>query len=219
MLGGTGFAIDGKLVREIGWGSFSLAEDTEFTVQLALRDVKIGYAKDAIVYNEHPVKFQTSLRQRVRWSQGVSDTALRLLRPLLRKSVKERNFSALHAFLTFFNTSAYPVLFGFLSIIDVFSWLEILGVMSPRFTNIWLMPANFLALNAFILGNFIMVFYGLYEDKKIDKRTIPGILAYIIYIITSIPTVIIGIFKRNQKEWFHTPHGAKEKVDILKSKK
>jgi len=53
-LGGTGFAVESGLIKEYGWGATCLAEDTEFTLKLALNDIKVGWSHDAIVYDEKP---------------------------------------------------------------------------------------------------------------------------------------------------------------------
>ena len=53
-----------------GWHFFLLTEDIEFTIDNVVRDVKIGYAPNAVLYDEQPTLFRQSWRQRMRWSKG-----------------------------------------------------------------------------------------------------------------------------------------------------
>ena len=68
---GTGFTFSSKIMREVGgWKFFLLTEDIEFTVYNVVKGRKIGYAKDAELYDEQPVTFAQSWRQRLRWAKG-----------------------------------------------------------------------------------------------------------------------------------------------------
>jgi cellulose synthase/poly-beta-1,6-N-acetylglucosamine synthase-like glycosyltransferase len=68
---GTGFAIRGDLLKELGgWHFFTLTEDVEFTFAMVARGEKIGYAPDAILYDEQPTAFKQSWDQRTRWIKG-----------------------------------------------------------------------------------------------------------------------------------------------------
>ena len=68
---GTGFLFSSKIMRETGgWKFFLLTEDIEFTVYNVVRGRKIGYAKNAELYDEQPVTFAQSWRQRLRWAKG-----------------------------------------------------------------------------------------------------------------------------------------------------
>ncbi|MCR5184248.1 MAG: glycosyltransferase family 2 protein [Opitutales bacterium] len=68
---GTGFLFSSKVIREAdGWNFFLLTEDIEFSVYNILKGRKIGYAKNAELFDEQPVTFAQSWRQRLRWAKG-----------------------------------------------------------------------------------------------------------------------------------------------------
>lgn len=67
---GTGFMFDARLLKDGGWKWFLLTEDTEFTVHHALKGEKMGYSPNAILYDEQPTSFRTSITQRMRWAKG-----------------------------------------------------------------------------------------------------------------------------------------------------
>lgn len=91
-IGGTGFAIETNTLKELGWGATCLTEDLEFTCKLVLNGEKVGWAHDAIIYDEKPLKLMQSWKQRKRWMQGFTDVASRYFFKLVKKSVKEKKF-------------------------------------------------------------------------------------------------------------------------------
>ncbi len=68
---GTGFLFSDAVLRGCGgWNFFLLTEDIEFTIDNVTRGVKVGYAGDAVLYDEQPTSLRQSWRQRLRWSKG-----------------------------------------------------------------------------------------------------------------------------------------------------
>lgn len=68
---GTGFLISRRILEKMGgWPFHTLTEDIEFTVHNVIEGEKIGINPDAIVYDEQPMTFRQSWRQRLRWSRG-----------------------------------------------------------------------------------------------------------------------------------------------------
>lgn len=86
---GTGFGFTRQLLKRIGsWHFFSLTEDLEFGAWCATHGVKIGYSHDAVLYDEQPLTFCQSWRQRTRWAQGGIQVSLGYIRSLLKGLVR-----------------------------------------------------------------------------------------------------------------------------------
>ena len=82
---GTGFGFTRRLFERMGGGkSFTLTEDIEFNTWCATQGVRIGYCRDAVVFDEQPEKFSQSWRQRTRWTQGGLQVSVRYAKDLLR---------------------------------------------------------------------------------------------------------------------------------------
>lgn len=82
---GTGFGFTRRLLERMGgWKFFTLTEDIEFNTWCATRGVRIGYCRDAVVFDEQPEKFSQSWRQRTRWTQGGLQVSVRYAKDLLR---------------------------------------------------------------------------------------------------------------------------------------
>lgn len=81
---GTGFAVHREVLEEMGgWNTATIAEDAEFSARCAAMGVRVHYVPDAVTYDEAPVGFAASLRQRRRWCSGVMTVAERQTGSLL----------------------------------------------------------------------------------------------------------------------------------------
>ncbi len=67
-----------------GWNSFSLTEDTDLTLQLAIHGWKVVYVNRAECYEEVPVKWDVRRRQIQRWAMGHTECFHRYLGQMLR---------------------------------------------------------------------------------------------------------------------------------------
>ena len=68
---GTGFLFSRQVLEHHGgWKFFLLTEDIEFTIASVLDGYTVGYCKDAMLFDEQPVTFRQSWRQRMRWAKG-----------------------------------------------------------------------------------------------------------------------------------------------------
>lgn len=68
---GTGFMFSNTIINKTqGWKYFLLTEDIEFTIKQVLDGQRIGYSATAIFYDEQPVGWKQSWKQRMRWAKG-----------------------------------------------------------------------------------------------------------------------------------------------------
>lgn len=70
LLNGTGFMVRFDVVKPQGWDIKTLTEDIEFSLKRIIKGKKLGWATDAICYDEQPVGFVQSWSQRSRWTVG-----------------------------------------------------------------------------------------------------------------------------------------------------
>lgn len=68
LINGTAFMVKWDMLIDEGWNTKTLTEDIEFALINISKGVKLGWAKDAIVYDEQPLTFKQSWKQRERWS-------------------------------------------------------------------------------------------------------------------------------------------------------
>lgn len=97
-VGGTGFMFDLAVLGGRGWHTSSACEDIEFTLNAIAEGHRVGLALDAVFYDEQPLTFGQSLRQRYRWAVG-SVQVIGLCGPALWRAVRADWRGKLDAFL------------------------------------------------------------------------------------------------------------------------
>ena len=89
LINGTGFMVRFDQVKPDGWNTKTLTEDIEFSLKQIIKGKKLGWARDAIVYDEQPVGFKQSWSQRSRWTVGHIQ-CMQEYTTQLAKAVKEK---------------------------------------------------------------------------------------------------------------------------------
>ncbi|WP_434062139.1 glycosyltransferase family 2 protein [Clostridium caldaquaticum] len=204
-LGGTGCCIDTEILKELGWGATCLTEDLEFTCKLVLNGHKVGWAHDAVVYDEKPLTLSQSWWQRKRWMQGYADVASRYFFKLIKKAVKELDFTAFDCALY----SVQPliiVVLGVATIIDGLTRINNIPELINSIININHVSVIAIILSIVAVLQFIYTPIILLLDKKLSFKVFLYYLIFPIYTITWIPISVQGILDKNKKEWSHTLH-------------
>ena len=82
---GTGFGFTKALLKRCGgWRFFTLTEDVEFDTWCATHGERIGFCREAMLYDEQPLTLRQAWRQRLRWVQGGLQVSIRYAGDLLR---------------------------------------------------------------------------------------------------------------------------------------
>lgn len=213
ILGGTGMCIDMSVLKKIGWGATSLTEDLEFTMKALTYGIKTTWAHDAIVYDEKPLTFAQSWRQRKRWAIGQIDCAGRYLIPLLIKGFKERK-------IMYFDASVHLFQPALTLIATFFMFVNMVSIIQPYYMHVFsaVMPwSGWQILSAFQL---LYPVAALALDR-LPWRAYLGLILYPVFIYSWIPICFLGFINRNEKEWSHTQHTrsiAIEEVEVRQKK-
>ncbi|MDR0884458.1 MAG: glycosyltransferase [Oscillospiraceae bacterium] len=69
-VGGTGFCFCIDIIKETGWQTKTMSEDSEFSLQNIIAGRRVIYAHEAVFYDDQPTEFSQSLTQRRRWVNG-----------------------------------------------------------------------------------------------------------------------------------------------------
>ena len=99
LLNGTGFMVRFDVVKPNGWDTETLTEDIEFSLKRIIAGKKLGWATDAIVYDEQPVGFKQSWSQRSRWTVGHIQCIERYTKELALAAKENKTLMNLDGFL------------------------------------------------------------------------------------------------------------------------
>lgn len=206
---GTGFCIDIDTLKRIGWGATCLTEDLEFTIKLVLKDMKVAWAHNAVVYDEKPLTLKQSWNQRKRWMQGHADCMSRFLTPLFKKAFKNGNLISFDCAIYMFQ----PIRLIFIGLITIMMWIQIVFPESPFFTLKYLFPAEVWSI--FVMLQFLYGPIVILVEKKFNIKVLLGFLIYPLYCLTWIPITIQGFLSKNNKDWSHTDHSREITINDL----
>ena len=209
-INGTGFMIKKSYIDEVGFNTYSLTEDVEFTGLCALNKEKIIFVEDAITYDEYPVKFISSWKQRKRWTAGML-TCMKLYSPkLFLDYLKTGNIASLDMSLTYIAPIIQILNFINLIMLIVFSILgiKLYDIFSFFYATRWVYFAI-----AYLLGILVEIFVLLYKHKS-PAKVFSGVLLFIVFIFTWIPINIICLVKKHTT-WEEIKHSANVKINDI----
>ncbi len=213
-ISGTGFLVHHEIFdRSNGWNWFSLSEDTEFTLSSVIEGERIAYCPTAMLYDEQPVSFVQSIRQRLRWAKG-SIQAYRLKgADLIKRLLKTGDFACFDMAMAIIPAIIVSFLSMFISF-GGFIW----AVVTPKHDMIKIVEAVLGSLGGayiiFLLLGAVTVIGEWRNIHCVWYKKIMYSFAFPLFMITCIPIAIAAIFMK--VEWKPIKHhAAKSLEDII----
>ena len=191
LLNGTGFMVRFDVIKPQGWDTETLTEDIEFSLKRIIKGKKLGWATDAIVYDEQPTGFRQSWSQRSRWTVGHIQCIKRYTKELAIAAKENKKM------------------------INLDGLLYIVGSIPMFIITIALLLTNFIMYNsasittAELIKNLIMylvptfvlpIFVGMFAmwlDGRKIKPMAKGLLCYPLFLLTWICINFKCLFIRN----------------------
>ena len=201
-VGGTGFMFDRSIMeRNDGWKHHLLTEDLEFTMDSVLHGNRIGYCGTAVLYDEQPVTFSQSWRQRLRWSRGFLQVFRYYGPALLRRAIDERDFSCIDLTLLIFPFAALGALRGALGFVYVAA-----GFVSLE-SQIEAMTQGLVLAGAGTIGLMLIAMVTVISERDRIGASNRELFAYCItfplYMASYIPISFAAIFSKAQWKPIH----------------
>ena len=175
LLNGTGFMVRFDVVKPQGWDTETLTEDIEFSLKRIIAGKKLGWATEAIVYDEQPTSFKQSWSQRSRWTVGHIQCVNKYTGELIKSVAKHKTLMNLDGF--FYIIGSIPMF--------IISILLLVANFIMYFANT--MPGIGLAMNIarYVIPTFILpsltAICAMSLDKKPIKPMIKGLIAYPVF--------------------------------------
>lgn len=213
---GSGYLVSAAIIEGMhGWKFHTLTEDIQFSTFCAIHGVRIGYAP-AEFYDEQPVTFAASWRQRMRWTKGFYQVLFTYGIHLVKSIAVFRRFAAYDLLMT-----VGPGM--------VLTLLSILA--NGAFLIVGLLSRGFLATDAEMevcAASLLMTFaaaYGLFfimgllttiiERRHIRCgarwRVVANLFTFPIFMATYIPITVAALFLK--VDWVPTPHNVAVTLD------
>ena len=210
LLNGTGFMVRFDCIKPRGWKTVTLTEDIEFSLQRIIKGKKLGWATDAIVYDEQPTGFKQSWSQRSRWTVGHMQ-CIKEYTKKLAVAVKE-NKSMMNLDGIFYIIGSIPMFIITLALL-LSNFIMYAGEAITQ-ADLILNILNFL-IPTFLFPIATAVFV-MWLDKRPIKPMIKGLLCYPLFMGSWLLINFKCLFKRNTK-WEKINHVRSIKINELQN--
>ena len=209
LLNGTGFMVKFDVVKPNGWETETLTEDIEFSLKRIIKGKKLGWATDAIVYDEQPTSFKQSWSQRSRWTVGHMQCLKTYTGQLYQATRKNKTLMNFDGLLYIAGTTPMLILtFGIIILNCIMyaaqtmsTWLFIINILN------YLIPT---LLFPIFTAMFVMIL-----EKKPIKPMIKGLLCYPAFMGTWVIINLKCLFKR-ETTWEKIDHVRDIKIAEVK---
>ena len=209
-INGTGFMIAKETLEKNGFNTVTMTEDIEFAAQCAINNEKIAFVKDAITYDEQPLTFSQSWKQRKRWSIGTIQCLGHYFNPLVKTGFKKRIPQCMDMALFFMApimqvlSFIIIVMLGLYNIFDI----EVSDIMKTLYDN-KLMSLVVGYGSSILISSLVVIL-----EKKKMRKAFKGIFTLSIFMLTWIPINILCLVKRDY-EWEPIEHKVAVDIDTI----
>ena len=210
LLNGTGFMVRFDCIKPRGWKTVTLTEDIEFSLQRIIKGKKLGWATDAIVYDEQPTGFKQSWSQRSRWTVGHMQCIKEYTKKLAVAVKENKSMMNLDGF--FYIIGSIPMFIITLALL-LSNFIMYAGEAITQ-ADLILNILNFL-IPTFLFPIATAVFV-MWLDKRPIKPMIKGLLCYPLFMGSWLLINFKCLFKRNTK-WEKINHVRSIKINELQN--
>ena len=204
MLNGTGFMVSARTLERLGgWRTHTISEDLELTAQCILAGEKIHWVPKAITYDEQPLDFAQSVRQRRRWSSGTLQVAQSYLSRTGRELRKgERVFSLTDLGATLL----VPAYQGALAV-NLLASAAAACLSCQHLSQVpgALLGSAAVSLILSALGSTLAALLVLTVEGKWNRRLWKGVLLYWLFLLSWLP-ITLGCFVKQTTVWEEIRH-------------
>ena len=199
LLNGTGFMVKFDVIKPQGWDTVTLTEDIEFSLKRIINGKKLGWATDAICYDEQPVGFKQSWSQRSRWTVGHIQCMKEYTKKLSIAAKENKNMMNVDGFL--YIVGSIP-----LFIIT----LLLLGTNFLMYASDGMTKAELIVnILRYIIPTFLLPIatslVAMFLDKRPIKPMLKGLLCYPLFMGSWILINLKCLFKR-ETSWEKINH-------------
>ncbi len=197
-ISGTGFLVHREVLEKVGgWKFFLLTEDIEFSLHQVLEGECIAYCDKAVLYDEQPVKFSQSWRQRMRWTKGSMQVTQKYFFKMIKGLFTGKGFACFDlAVATMIPLLTTIAAFG------VYIFFFILGLVTGQDMTVIVRSI----LETFVNSYFMLLGIGtvttISEWHKIFAPMSKKILytfTFPFFMLSYIPITFVALFSKNVK--------------------
>ncbi len=208
VLMGTGMCISAEVLNKVKWDTTTLTEDLEYSVEALTRGVKTHFAYETKIYDEKPLSFIASCKQRLRWARGQISVAIKYIPRLLKNGFKNKSITMIDGGIRLLQQPF--IMFN--------SFVFILRILFP---DVFISPLfNLLIKNINVLAYIMPVLPYLLPSSifvldNISYKSIKYLPFFPLFMYSWGVLLYWALFTLNDKSWLPTKHSRDIELDNL----
>lgn len=189
---GNGMCFSTTVLKKYGWDAFSVGEDWEYYTRLISSGEVVAFANKARVYHQESSSLKQATSQRMRWSSGRFEIALKYGVRLFYKGLLERDLKKIEA--------SFPLILpnpslGMNMTVLFFAMSFFITSAQRFFFNAWSLSLILIQIGIFIVG-------AAYTEKKL-KKTLSIFIAPL-FLVWKMGIDVLSVFGFGKKDWVRT---------------
>lgn len=189
---GNGMCFSTTVLKKYGWDAFTIGEDWEYYARLISSGEMIAFANKARVYHQESSSLKQATSQRMRWSSGRFEIALKYGVRLFYRGLLERNIKKVEA--------SFPLILpnpslGMNTTLLFFALSFLVTPSSRSFFNVWSLNLIVVQVGIFIVGV-------AYTEKKFKKAI--SIFIAPLFLAWKMGIDVLSAFGFGKKGWIRT---------------
>ncbi len=213
-ISGTGFLVHHDILDKIGgWKFFLLTEDIEFSLQQVLDGETIAYCDKAVLYDEQPVLFSQSWRQRMRWTKGSMQLTRKYFFKMVHGMLSGRGFACFDLAVSTMIPLILTIVSGF-----VLLGFTILGLILRLDLTVIARTLIDTGINSYFMLLGIAVVSTISEWDKIYAPIFKKIIytfTFPIFMFSYIPITFVALFSKDMS-WKPITHDQVKTLDDVR---
>ncbi len=219
LVNGSGFAVSTRLLQRLGgWHTVTMTEDYEFSAQCAMLGERVHFVPEAVIYDEQPLTFAQSWKQRRRWTTGSLQGLQQYGHGLFASFILHGSVVCLDMYLTFLVplVQLLGTLLGLLSLALILSGGGILlgGVVLHGMLPVFLLVI-FGCLASMIGSAAFAAFTVALKNKSLAGMT-KGICSYWLFLASQMLLTLLSFVKK-QKKWEPIDHSSAKRIEDMRA--
>ena len=216
-ISGTGFYVSMNILEQInGWPFETLIEDIEFSIYCANNNIKIGYHKDAIFYDEQPENFKDSYFQRLRWCRGTHQCFIRHCWSLIKGIFKNKSFACYEMLMHVAPIPAITLIWSiiYISVLGINAMVNNYGFMDSMHSGVLTIVWYFIGV--YLMGIFHAFVVIIHDHKRIDCNKFLLVLYGLLFPLFMFMLLIISVISMFVKvEWKKIKHSDNKSIEEI----
>ena len=212
IINGSGFMVKADLLKEMGgWHTFTMTEDIEFTTQCLLHGDKVMWVPDALIYDEQPLTFAQSWKQRKRWSTGLLQGVELYFLPLVKAVFCEKKTNCIDQMIFLMAPFMQVV---YIASLAIGLTLDLCYIKYNLFPQTVVYYKMFVSLNVSYVTSLALSVYTIIAERKSNIRLLRGAASYWLFIASWIPINVLCLFKKTTT-WDEIKHTRSVSLDEI----